>query len=160
MGSKLTKVTEGVDTTREEIEEAIEKGEDDARERDALRSALEGVPEDTDDDIAALKDQVEQSGVSEATSDMEGDVRSTLESGKSTGEGVKQEAADGAQSSREAADAYGSAADTKFGGEASDAQSQAESNAEQFDEAADQTQDVMDEGDDDFDSILQRIQQG
>ena len=89
---------------------------------------------------------------------MEGDVRSTLESGKSTGEGVKQEAADGAQNSREAADAYGQAADTRFGGEGSDAQSQAEQNAEEFDDAADQAQDVMDEGDDEFDKFLQEIQ--
>ena len=158
MGSKLTKVTEGVDTTREEIDEAIEKAGDDASEMADLRSALEGVPEDTDDDIAALKDQVEQSGVSEAVSDMEGDVRSTLESGKSTGEGVKQEAADGAQSSREAADAYGNAADTRFGGEGSDAQSQAESNAEEFDDAAEQAQEVMDSGDDEFEKFLQEIQ--
>ena len=158
MGCKLTKVTEGVDTTREEIDEAIEKASDDASEMDDLRSALEGVPEDADDDIAALKDQVEQSGVSEAVGDMEGDVRSTLDSGRSTGENVMQEAAEGAQSSREAADAYGQAADTRFGGEGSDAQSQAESNAEEFDDASEQAQEVIDEGDSEFERFLQEIQ--
>ena len=89
---------------------------------------------------------------------MEGDVRSTLDSGKSTGEGVMQEAAEGAQNSREAADAYSSAADTRFGGEGSDAQSQAESSAEEFDEASDQAQEVIDEGDSEFERFLQEIQ--
>ncbi len=158
MGSKLTKVTEGVESTREEIDEAIEKAEDDASEIEDLREALSDVPDDADDEIAALRETVESSGVSEAVSDMEGDVRSTLDGGRSIGESTIREAEEGADNSREAGDAYGHAADTRFGGEGSDAQSRAEGNAEAFDDAGIEAQDVIDEGDDEFERFMREIQ--
>lgn len=158
MGSKLEKAHEGVDKTREEIDEAVEKASDDAAEMGEVREALEGVPEDTDDDILALKDTVEQSSVSEAVSDMESDVRGTLESGETTGEGVSEEAKEGEDNDREAADAYGEVSDTRFAGEAADAQSQAEAGADEFADIQTEVSDVIDEGEDEYEKYLQEIE--
>lgn len=158
MGIKLEKAHEGVDSTREEINEAVEKASDDAAEMEEVRSALEGVPEDTDDDILALKEQVEQSAVSEAVGDMESDARVSLDSGRTTGEGVSEEAKEGEENDREAAESYGQVSDTRFAGESADAQSQAEAGVEEFVEIQDEVSEVIDEGEDEYEKYLQEIQ--
>ena len=157
MGSRLEKAKEGLENNRETTDEAIEKAQDDANEMQEVRAALEGVPTDTDDDVFALKEVVESSAVTEATSDMEGDVKGMLDSSRSAGEGIKSEASDAENNSREAADAYGEAAESRFAGEASDAMSQANGNADAFAEVQDDVDEVIDEGEDEYDRFLQEI---
>lgn len=158
MGSKLTSVRERSQEVKEGVDAGIEKARDDAQEMSTVREALDRVPGNADDDIAALKDTVEQSSVSEAVSSMESGARAELDSARSTGDAAISEAQDTAAGNREAAEAYGSVGDTRFGGGAADAQSQAETDADELESLAEDTESDLEQGDSDYADYLAEIE--
>lgn len=158
MGSKLTSIRERSNEAKEGVENGLEKAKEDADEMAEVRSALERVPENADDDIVKLKDTVEQGSVSEAVQSMESNARAELDSARSTGGDAINEATDTAQANREAAEAYSGVGDTRFGGGAADAQSQAETGADELEGIAEETEADLERGDDEYSNFLSQIQ--
>lgn len=158
MGSRMDKVKMGVEGTQDGMDKAAEKGAEDVAETEKMREYLDAVPEGTDDDILALKETVEQSSVSEAVSDMQSDVYGELESGKEIGSETQEEASELEENSNEAADAYGQVGETKFAGEASDAQAEAQDNAQEYGDIQEEVTDIIGEGEDEYERNLEEIQ--
>ena len=81
MGSKLESVRERVREANETHREAMEMGQRDMEDISNVKSILDSMPSDVDDDIVEAIHDVHDSSISEATSDMESSVRGTLDSG-------------------------------------------------------------------------------
>lgn len=158
MGRSMDKVKTRIEDIKDGMETAAEKGAEDVAETEKMREYLDAVPEGTDDDILALKETVEQSSVSEAVSDMQSDVYGELESGKEIGSETQEEASELEEYSNEAAEAYGQVSETKFAGEASDAQSEAEDNAQEYGDLQEEVTDIIGEGEDEYVRNLEEIE--
>ena len=159
MGSKLESVRERVREANETHREAMEMGQRDMEDISNVKSILDSMPSDVDDDIVEAIHDVHDSSISEATSDMESSVRGTLDSGSDIANEASDEAQEQQGLSEQAASQFEQiSGSSEFGGSAEGAADRAHESAESFGEASDEAMESIDEADAEFADQLAEIQ--
>ena len=146
MGSKLESVKERVQEAREAHSEAGELGQRDAEDIANVKSILEGMPADVDDDIVDSIQEVHDSSISEASADMESTVRQTLDSGSDIASDASDEALEQQGLSEQAASQFEQiSGSSEFGSSAEGAADQAHQSADSFGEASEEAMETIEE---------------
>lgn len=145
MGSKLESVKERVNEAKEGHQEAIELGQRDAEDIANVKSILEGIPTDVDDDIVEAVSDVHDTSISEASSDMEGNVKQSLDSASDIASDASEEAQEQQGLSEQAASSFEQVSgSSEFGSSADGAADLAHQSAEEFSEASDEAMESVD----------------
>ena len=140
MGSRLESVNERVGEAKEVHTEAGELGERDAEDIANVKSILDGMPADVDDDIVDSIQEVHDSSISEASADMESTVRQTLDSGSDIASDASDEALEQQGLSEQAASQFEQiSGSSEFGSSAEGAADQAHQSADSFGEASEES---------------------
>jgi len=159
MGSKLESVRERVQEAREGHREAGELGRKDAEDIANVKSILDGMPSDVDDDIVDAIHDVHDSSIGEATADMEGNVRQTLDSASDIASDASEEAQEQQGLSEQAASQFEQiAGSSEFGASAEGAADQAHQSADSFGEASEEALDSIEDAQAEFNDLLAEIE--
>ena len=146
MGSRLESVNERVGEAKEVHTEAGELGERDAEDIANVKSILDGMPADVDDDIVDSIQEVHDSSISEASADMESTVRQTLDSGSDIASDASDEALEQQGLSEQAASQLEQiSGSSEFGSSAEGAADQAHQSADSFGEASEEAMETIEE---------------
>lgn len=146
MGSRLESVNERVGEAKEVHTEAGELGERDAEDIANVKSILDGMPADVDDDIVDSIQEVHDSSISEASADMESTVRQTLDSGSDIASDASDEALEQQGLSEQAASQFEQiSGSSEFGSSAEGAADQAHQSADSFGEASEEAMETIEE---------------
>ena len=146
MGSGLESVNERVGEAKEVHTEAGELGERDAEDIANVKSILDGMPADVDDDIVDSIQEVHDSSISEASADMESTVRQTLDSGSDIASDASDEALEQQGLSEQAASQFEQiSGSSEFGSSAEGAADQAHQSADSFGEASEEAMETIEE---------------
>ena len=146
MGSRLESVNERVGEAKEVHTEAGELGERDAEDIANVKSILDGMPADVDDDIVDSIQEVHDSSISEASADMESTVRQTLDSGSDIATDASDEALEQQGLSEQAASQLEQiSGSSEFGSSAEGAADQAHQSADSFGEASEEAMETIEE---------------
>ncbi len=159
MGSKLEGVQGKVQEAKEGHAEAGELGRENADDIANVKSILDGMPSDVDDDITEAIQDVHDSSISEATADMEGNVRQTLDSASDIASDASEEAQEQQGLSEQAASQFEQiAGSSEFGSSAEGAADQAHQSADSFGEASEEAMESIEEAEAEFNDLLAEIQ--
>jgi hypothetical protein len=159
MGSKLESVKERVNEAKEGHQEAIELGQRDAEDIANVKSILEGIPSDVDDDIVEAVSDVHDSSISEATTDMESNVKQSLDSASDVANDASEEAQEQQGLSEQAASSFEQVSgSSEFGSSADGAADLAHQSAESFVEASDEAMESVEAAEAEFADQLAEIQ--
>lgn len=145
MGSKLESVNEKVKEVKEGHQEAIELGRRDAEDIANVKSILEGIPTDVDDDIVDAVSEVHDTSISEATSDMESNVKQSMDNASNVAFDASEEAQEQQGLSEQAATNFEQVSgSSEFGSSADRAADLSHQSAESFAEASDEAMESVD----------------
>ena len=81
MGSRLEKVRQNVENASRIEQKGVEQGERDASEVREIKSIIEGMDRDVDDDIVEAMEATREAAKSEGADHMRTETHRTLESG-------------------------------------------------------------------------------
>ncbi|MDO5132067.1 MAG: hypothetical protein Q4D81_03670 [Eubacteriales bacterium] len=159
MGSKLEAVKEQVEQAKENHYEALEMGQRDVEDISNIKSILEGIPSDVDDDILEAASDVHDTSISEATSDMESSVKQSLDAGSDIADEASGEAQEQQELSEDSARSFEQiSGSSEFGGSAEGAADRAHESAESFGETSDEAMESIEEAEEEFFDQLSEIQ--
>ncbi len=159
MGNKLENVKRNVETAESIEQRGLEQGEKDGSEVREIKSILEGMDKDVDEDILAAIGETREAAKSEAADHMNSEVHSTLEEGYQHANEAIQEGTDQAGRSRQSAAEFSrSAGVSEFGrSTAEQASSNAENIGQQFEQSAESAQRSMEDTESRFNNIRDEI---
>lgn len=152
MGSRVEKVGQNVERAAEVERQGIEQGEKDASEIREIKSILDGMDKDVDEDIVEAMDATREAAKGEGIDHMNSEVHGTLEEGYEVANEAINEGSEQAAKSRQAAADFSSISGvSEFGsGTAESSSAGAESIAEQFDGHVETAQQGIEDSEDRF----------
>ena len=152
MGSRVEKVGQNVEKASEMEQQGLEQGEKDASEIREIKSIIEGMDKDVDEDILEAMDATREAAKSEGIDHMDSEVHGQLEQGYEVGEDAINEGSEQAEKSRQAATDFTSAGGvSEFGSSTAESSATgAEDIAEQFDEHVENAQQGIEDSEDRF----------
>ena len=134
-----------IDKTLSVEKEAIELGRRDAEDIANVKSILEGIPTDVDDDIVDAVSEVHDTSISEATSDMESNVKQSMDNASNVAFDASEEAQEQQGLSEQAATNFEQVSgSSEFGSSADRAADLSHQSAESFAEASDEAMESVD----------------
>ncbi|MCI8736644.1 MAG: hypothetical protein HFI11_06630 [Lachnospiraceae bacterium] len=159
MGSRLEKVRQNVENASRIEQKGVEQGERDASEVREIKSIIEGMDRDVDDDIVEAMEATREAAKSEGADHMRTETHRTLESGYQVAQDAIQEGNDQAGRSRRAAADFSSVRGvSEFGsGTAESSAAKAENIADQFEGHAEQAKQEMEDTEDRYRNLLEDI---
>ena len=159
MGSRLEKVTQNVEQAESIEQQGLEQAEQDASEVSEVKSILEGINTDVDDDILSAIEATREAVNGEGADHMGSEVHGTLEQGYEVAEQAMDEGTEQAQNSRDAAVEFSAAAGaSEFGSStAESSSSQAEGLAGEFESRVETARQGMEESEDRYGDLLSEI---
>lgn len=159
MGSRLERVSQNVEQAGSIEQRGLEQAEQDASEVSEVKSILEGINQDVDDDILSAIEATREAAKSEGSDHMSSEVHSTLEEGYDLAGEAMNEGTEQAANSRDAAAEFSAAAGaSEFGSStAENSASQAEGLAAEFDNQVETARQGMEEAEDRYGELLSEI---
>lgn len=159
MGSRVEKVGKNVEQASEMEQRGIEQGEQDAAEVGEIKSIIEGMDTDVDEDIISAMEATREAAKSEGADHMNTETHSTLEQGYDVANEAIDEGTDQSQRSRQSAADFSSLTGvSEFGSStAEESAANAESIAEQFDEHVENAQQGIEDSEERFNELLEDI---
>ena len=134
-------------------------GQRDVEDITNVKGILDSMPSDVDDDIVEAINDVHDSSISEATSDMESSVKQSLDSASDTATEASEEAQEQQGLSEQAASQFEQiSGSSEFGGSADGAADLAHQSADSFGETSDEAMESIEEAEAEFSDQLAEIQ--
>ena len=159
MGSRVEKVGQNVEKAAELEQRGIEQGEQDAAEVGEIKSIIEGMDTDVDEDIVSAMELTREAAKNEGADHMNTETHGMLEQGYDVANEAISEGLEQSEKSQEAAAEFSSILDvSEFGSSAAEeSAATAESLAEQFETHAENGQRGIEESEDRFNELLEDI---
>lgn len=159
MGSRLEKVRQNVEKASRIEQKGVEQGERDASEVREIKSIIEGMDRDVDDDIVEAMEATREAAKSEGADHMKAEAHRTLESGYEVANDAINEGTDQAGRSRKAAADFSSLRGvSEFGSKTAESSaSRAENAAGEFEKNAEQAKQEMSDAEDRYNHLLEEI---
>lgn len=159
MGSRVEKVGQNVEKASEMEQRGLEQGEKDASEVKEIKSIIEGMDKDVDEDIVEAMDATREAAKSEGIDHMDSEVHGQLEEGYDVANEAINEGTEQAGKSRQAAADFSSISGvSEFGSStAESSSSNAENIAEQFDEHVETAEQGIEDTEDRFSELEEDI---
>ncbi len=159
MGAKLENVKKKVEQASRMEKDGLDDGEKDAQEIKEIKSILEGMDKDVDDDIVESMDMTREAAKGEGIEDMEKEVHSKLEAGYEVADDAIDEGTDQAARSRQAAKDFASVAGvSEFGRQtAEESEKSAEKMGGQFEKNANEAKTEMEKTEERFKQLEEEI---
>lgn len=159
MGSRVEKVGKIVEQASELEQRGIEQGEKDTAEVSEIKSIIEGMEKDVDEDIVEAMDATREAAKSEGADHMRAETHGMLEEGYDVADEAITEGTEQSGKSRQtAADFSSMTGVSEFARNTAEASaSNAENIAVQFDEHVEDAQRGMEESEDRYNELLDDI---
>lgn len=159
MGSRVEKVGKTVEQASQLEQRGIEQGEKDASEVSEIKSIIEGMDTDVDEDIVEAMDATREATKNEGADHMRTETHGMLEEGYDVANEAITEGTEQSGKSRQAmADFSSITGVSEFGrSTAESSSSNAENIATQFDEHVENAQQGMEESEDRYNELLDDI---
>ena len=159
MGSRVEKVGKTVEQASQLEQRGIEQGERDASEVSEIKSVIEGMDTDVDEDIISAMEATREAAKSEGADHMNTETHSMLEEGYDVATDAINEGTDQSRKSHQAASEFSSITGiSEFGSGTAEASSaNAENIAGQFEEHVENAQKGIEDSEDRFNELLEDI---
>lgn len=159
MGSRVEKVGKTVEKASQLETRGIEQGEKDASEVSEIKSIIEGMDTDVDEDIVEAMEATREAAKNEGADHMRTETHGMLEEGYDVADEAITEGTDQSGRSRQAAADFSSMSGvSEFGkGTSETSASTAEAIASQFDEHVSNAEHGMEEAEDRYQNLLDDI---
>lgn len=159
MGSRVEKVGRTVEQASQLEQRGIEQGEQDASEVREIKSIIEGMDRDVDEDIVQAMEATREAAKGEGADHMRTETHSMLEEGYDVANEAISEGTEQSGKSRQAAADFSSLTGvSEFGSSTAKASSaNAENIAEQFDQHVEDAHKGMEDAEDRYNELLDDI---
>ena len=159
MGSRLEKVRNKAEKAYEVEQHGLEQGEQDTDEIREIKSIIEGMDKDVDEDIVKAMDATREAAKSEGIEHMETKVHKELETGYGIANEAIREGTDQMEKSRRAAADFASIKDvSEFGGSTAErSSSNAEKVVEQYESHIENAGQGIEDSEDRFKELEENI---
>lgn len=159
MGSRVEKVGKNVEQASEMEQRGIEQGEQDAAEVGEIKSIIEGMDTDVDEDIVSAMEATREAAKSEGADHMNTETHGMLEQGYDVANEAINEGTDQSRRSRQSAADFSSIMGvSEFGSSTAEASAaNAEAIAGQFDSHVENAQKGIEDSEDRFNELLEDI---
>lgn len=159
MGSRVEKVGKTVEQASELEQCGIEQGENDASEVSEIKSIIEGMDTDVDEDIVEAMEATREAAKNEGADHMRTETHEMLEEGYDVADDAITEGTDQSRKSTQAAEDFsGITGVSEFGRNTSENSSRSSENiAGQFDEHVEHAEGEMEESEDRYEDLLDDI---
>lgn len=159
MGSKLENVKKNVEKASEMEARGLEQGEKDSSEVKEIKSIIDGMDKEVDDEIVAGMEATKEAAKGEGAQHMESVVHGMLDEGYQVGGEAISEGTDQAGRSRQASADFKSVSGTsEFGRSTAESNAQqAENMATQFENLSDTAQQGIESTEDRYKNLLDEI---
>ena len=155
MGTRVEKVGQNVEKAAEMEQRGLEQAEQDDSEVREIKSIIEGMDTDVDEDIVEAMDATREAAKSEGIEHMDSEVHGQLEEGYDVANEAINEGTEQGEKSRQAAADFSSLSDvSEFGSSTAESSAaNAENIAEQFDEHVENAEQGIEDSEDRFSEL-------